>query len=390
VEKILNQIYDYIDSKKDEMISLWREIVNLESYAREKDKVDVLAERLKIEFEKEGFNCKLVDVGPNNGKTLIGILGEKRNSKPIIFSGHMDTVFPTGTFGDNPFKIDNGKAYGPGVLDMKGGIIISLYVIKALNSIGYDERPIKIIFSGDEEIGHLNSTGAEVIMEEARGGICAFNMETGLIDNSICIGRKGRMECHVTVNGVGAHAGNDFTSGRNAIEEMAYKIIELQKLTDLESGTTVSVGTIKGGTVSNAIPDQCKIAVDIRFENMSEMEKIKKKIEEICSVTYVDGTSTKWEIVNSMAAFETTDEVMKFYEFVNEISQKYGFGTMEGKRLGGSSDAAYIGMAKTPVLCSFGAKGQWNHTDKEYALVDSLFERAKLISTVILNLKNFE
>lgn len=389
MEKTLNAIYNYIDSKKDEMINLWEEIVNLESYSREKDKVDILAERLKSEFEKEGFNCRLVDVGAN-GKTLVGVLGEERCSKPVVFSGHMDTVFPTGTFGESPFKIVDGKAYGPGCLDMKGGIIISLYVAKALNSVGYDERPIKIILSGDEEIGHINSTGAEVIMEEAKGGICGFNMETGLIDNSICIGRKGRMECHITVDGVEAHAGNDFTSGRNAIEEMAYKIIELQKLTDLESGTTVSVGKIEGGTVSNAIPAQCKVEVDIRFEKMDEMEKIKKKIEEICNVTHVDGTSTKWEIVSSMAAFETTDEVMKFYEFVNETSQKYGFGTMEGRKLGGSSDAAYINMVKTPVLCSFGVRGQWNHTVREYALVDSLFERAKLISTIILNLKNFK
>lgn len=389
MDKILNQIYEYIDDKKDEMIALWKDIVNLESYAREKEKVDILAERLKTEFEKEGLNCRLIDVGPENGKTLIGTLGAERNGKPVIFSGHMDTVFPTGTFGDNPFRIEGGKAYGPGVLDMKGGIVISLYVIKALNSIDYDERPIKIILSGDEEIGHINSIGADVILEEAKGGICGFNMETGLMDNSICVGRKGRMECHITIEGVEAHAGNDFTSGINAIEEMAHKIIDLQKLTDLESGTTVSVGKIKGGTVSNAIPAQCKIEIDIRFENMNEMEKIKEKIAKVCQKTYLERTLTKYEIVSSMAAFETTDDVMGFYNFCNKISNKYGFEELGHKRLGGSSDAAYITMAKTPVLCSFGVRGQWNHTVKEYALVDSLLERTKLISTIIMNLGKF-
>ncbi len=244
---ILNQIYKYIDDKDEEMLTLWREIVNMESYSDEKEKVDLLAKTLKAKFEEEGFDCRLIDVGDKNGKTLVGILGAERKGKPIIFSGHMDTVFPSGTFGESPFKIEGEKAYGPGVLDMKGGIVISLFTVRALNSINYNERPIKIIFSGDEEIGHKGSQGAEIILEEARGGLCGFNMETGLIDNSICVGRKGRIGCQINVKGVESHAGNDFTSGINAIEEMAHKIINLQKLTELESGTTVSVGTIKGG-----------------------------------------------------------------------------------------------------------------------------------------------
>ncbi|MGI6129547.1 MAG: M20 family metallopeptidase [bacterium] len=390
MEERLNNIYQYVDERKDEMIGLWRELVNYESYAREKEKVDLLAERLKVEFEKEGLDCRLVDVGPQSGKTLVGILGAERSGKPVIFSGHMDTVFPTGTFGEKPFRIEDGKAFGPGVLDMKGGIIISLYVIKALNSINFNERPIKIVFSGDEEIGHVNSTGAEVILEEAKDGICAFNMETGLIDNALCIGRKGRMEPHITVNGIEAHAGNDFASGRNAIEEMAHKILEIQKLTDLESGTTVSVSKIKGGTVSNAIPAQCQVEVDVRFENMAEMERAKQRIGEICEITHVDGTSTEWEVASSMAAYETTDDVIKFYNFCNEVAKKYGFGEMGSRRLGGSSDAAFITIAKTPVLCSCGVRGEWNHTAKEYALVDSLFERTKLLSTIVLNLDQFK
>ena len=383
----LNQIYKYIDDKNEEMLTLWREIVNMESYSDEKEKVDLLAKTLKAKFEEEGFDCRLIDVGDKNGKTLVGILGAERKGKPIIFSGHMDTVFPSGTFGESPFKIEGEKAYGPGVLDMKGGIVISLFTVRALNSINYNERPIKIIFSGDEEIGHKGSQGAEVILEEARGGLCGFNMETGLIDNSICVGRKGRIGYQINVKGVESHAGNDFTSGINAIEEMAHKIINLQKLTKLESGTTISVGTIKGGTVSNSIPSQCDIEVDIRFENTKEMENIKNKVGEVCNKTFLEGTTTEGKILTSMPAYETTADVLKFYVFCNEVSKKYGFDEMKSKRLGGSSDASYITMAGTPVLCSFGVRGQWNHTTKEYALVDSLFDRAKLISTIIMSLE---
>lgn len=389
MKEVLNQIYSFIDNNREEMISLWEEIVRLESYSREPHKVNIIGKRLKEVFENEGLSCKLVDVG-NNGNTLIGLLGHDRPGKPIVFSGHMDTVFSTGTFGENLFNVVNGQVHGPGVLDMKGGIIISLYVIKALNHIGYKERPIKIIYLGDEEIGHIGSSAAELIINESVGGLCAFNMETGLMDNSLCIGRKGRIECHVTIDGVETHAGADFVSGRNAIEEMAYKIIDFQNLTNLEAGTTVSVGKIKGGTVSNAIPAHCKIEIDIRFENLDEMNKIKEQIQHVCEKTYIEGTSTLCEFVNIMAAFETTDFGIEFYNFVNEISKEYGFGEMGSKRLGGSSDASYITMAKTPVICSFGVKGHWNHTIKEFAVVESLFDRAKLIATIILNLNKFK
>lgn len=385
----LNEISKFVDENREEIISLWKEIVNIESYTNCKESVNKVAERLKCEFEKEGLDCDLIDVG-NNGSTLVGTLGSKRNKKPIIFSGHMDTVFEIGTFGENPFKIMEGKAYGPGVLDMKGGIVISLYVIKALNKIGYKDRPIKIVFSGDEEIGHKDSNGGDIILKEAKGGLCAFNMETGLVDNRLCVGRKGRIGCNIHVKGVETHAGNDFEGGRNAIEEMANKILQIQKLTNLEVGTTASVSIIKGGRVSNSIPEDCSIEVDLRFEKVEEMENVKKRIQEICEDTYIEGTSTHVDFVSEMMPFETTDDVMKFHKFVNTVSKENGFGEINAKRLGGSSDASYLTIANVPTICSFGVKGEWNHTSREYALVDSMFERVKLISTIVLNLDKLD
>jgi len=389
MKKYLEQVYEYIDDHKEEMLETWKKLVSIESYTRDSESVNKAVEYVKELFEASQLKCRTVDVGADSGKTLIGIIGEKREGKPIIFSGHLDTVFPKGSFGEILFKIEDGKAYGPGALDMKGGIVISLYVVRALNHIGFDERPIKIIFSGDEETGHLNSTGAEVIVEEGKGGLCAFNMETALVSNQLCVGRKGRVECHIVVEGVEAHAGNDFPSGRNAIEEMAHKVIDIQKLTDLEKGVTVSVGLIKGGTVSNSVPANCEVSIDIRYEKIEDSVLIKEKIEAICSKCVVDGTVAKADYPTAIAAYETTENVMKFHEFVNEVSQKHGFGEMGHKKLGGGSDAAYLTIAGTPTLCSFGVRGEWNHTLREYALVDTLFERAKLISTIILELKNF-
>ncbi|GAA0237283.1 M20 family metallopeptidase [Metaclostridioides mangenotii] len=390
MNKHLKEINEFIDSRREEILDLWREIVNLESYTGDKQSVNVVANRLKLELEKDGFDVELIDVGKKNGDTLVATLGSDRGNEPVIFSGHMDTVFENGTFGENPFRIEDGKAYGPGVLDMKGGIVIALYVIKALNHIGYKERPLKVIISGDEEQIHEGSTGAEVLSDAAKGGYCSFNMETGLVDNCLCIGRKGRIGCEVTVEGVETHAGNDFTGGRNAIEEMAHKILELQKLTNLEEGRTVSVSVIKGGRIPNAIPKDCKIEIDIRFAKVGDMESIKQKINDISAKIYVEGTTTKVNYIAEMMAFETNENVIKFYDFVSQVCEENNFGKFGSRPLGGSSDASYLTIAKVPTLCSFGVRGEWNHTEREYAIVESVFERAKVLSTIVLNLDKFK
>lgn len=389
MDKLLEQIYSYIDSNKEEMINFWEKIVSMESHGEDIEKVNELGKFLKKEFENEGFDCKLVDVG-RTGDMLVGTLGADRGDKPVIFSGHFDTVFPEGTFGDKLFEIVDGKAYGPGVLDMKGGIVITLYVIKALNHIGYKENPIKIIFAADEEIFRIGANTTDLMIEEAKGGLCAFNMETGRVDNNLCISRKGVMETKVVVEGVESHAGNDFTSGRNAIAEMAHKIIELQKLTDLEEGVSVSVGTIKGGTVSNAIPAHCEIIIDTRFTKVSQVEDMKKKIGEICERTYIEGTKTSYDFINLMAPYEATEDGLAFFDYIQGTAKEYGFGEIGSVSLGGSSDAAALTIAGTPTICAIGVIGEWNHTQREYAIVDTLFERAKLVSTVVMNLKNFK
>ena len=147
--KDLSAAYAYIDEIRDETIALYKEFVNRESWSKTPDKVRIFSDFLKGEMEKAGFECRYVPVGVN-ADTLVGVLGKDRPGKPILFCGHMDTVFPTGMHPENPFKIVDGKAYGPGVLDMKGGILIALTTVKALNKIGYADRPIKFCFSGDE------------------------------------------------------------------------------------------------------------------------------------------------------------------------------------------------------------------------------------------------
>lgn len=383
------KIEQYIRQNRDQMLELWKRLVNAESYVGEADNVNRALNMVKQEFEAEGFDCRIQDVGGGWGGTLVGVLGADRGGKPVLFSGHLDTVFPQGSWGENPFVIREGKAYGPGALDMKGGVVIALYAVKALNQAGYRERPLKIIFSGNEEKGHIDSTGAQVFLDEAKDCLFAFNMETGLADGCLCVGRKGHLGCRVTVNGVESHAGNDFESGRSAIEEAAHKILAIQALTDLEEGTTVNVGVIQGGTVPNAVPGQCRFEVDIRVAKEEGRRRVKEALPRIVQQCTVEGTSAVYEFEGDSPIYETTPEVERFYRFVCQVAEEQGLPAPGRRVLGGFSDAAYISLAGTPVICSFGVQGQWNHTKREYALVETLFQRTIYIASIVLQSSHF-
>ena len=194
----------------------------------------------------------------------------------------MDTVFKEGAAKQNPFRVDeDGNAHGPGVLDMKAGLTIAVFIVKALNDAGYNERPVKIAFAGDEENGHRESGAAAVMLEACEGVAAAFNFETGYLDDGLVVGRKGSFRMTVEVQGVASHSGNAPEKGRNAILEMSHKIIELQNLNDYEHGTSLNVGLITGGTVVNAVPDHCEIKIDIRFTQKERLDQLLEKIDEV-------------------------------------------------------------------------------------------------------------
>lgn len=383
----LERIKAYIESKRDEMVEVYRNVITQESYHSAPEEVTKVARLFRKYFEEIGFVCKLSDVGTEeSGAMLTGILGAERPGKPIIFGGHMDTVHPIGTFQD-PFHIQDGKVYGPGVLDMKGGIVVALYACKALNEIGYNARPIKICFAPDEEKLHKHGKTADMFVDFCRGGEFMLNMETGLPGGDLCVSRKGKTEVEISVEGVSAHVGNDFERGRNAIAEMALKITEIQNLTDMSVGTTLCADVCKGGTIFGSFPAHAEVSFDLRAVSVEEMEKAKRKIEEVCAKTFIEGTTTKLEYTMEIAPFECTEGVMDLYHKVHDILKEDGFGDFPLKHIGGSSDAAYSVIAGTPALCSCGIQGEWNHTTKEYAILESLFTRAEQWADVINHIR---
>ena len=390
----MNQYYDqinnFIDSHKSEIIEKWKTLVNLEGKTDEKENVDRAEAWLKKEFEAAGFDCYIRPGRPDRAGVLVGILGKERLGAPVIFSGHIDTVHRTGSFGGpNPFKILDGKAYGPGVLDMKGGIILSLYVIKALNHIGYKEHPIKIMFAGDEEGGHQGTDVGQFFYEESKGALCAFNMETGHITNALCVGRKTGAGIQAVVHGLGGHSGNEFTKGHNAVHEAVLKCAQLIPLTDLSVGTTVTVSIITSGGNTNrtTIPELSEFGVDLRFCSKELGDDVLAKADAIMKKTFVPGTTTEYTVTRSgLLPFAPNPQIMRLHTLLNKVAEENGFPKFGQIQLGGASDAGAIAAAGVPVLCSCGVIGEFNHNIHEYAVVDSMFSRAKIYALAVTEL----
>ena len=381
--------FSFIDEKKDEIVALWEELVNMESGSYHVEGVDAVVDRMRQEIDKAGAKTKIIEYEKAGNMVVGEFAGEEKPG--VIFLGHLDTVFPLGEVAARPFKIEDGKAYGPGVLDMKGGAIAALYAAKALHHAGFKERPVKLIFAGDEEIAHVNSNAAEDFMTEAKGYLAAFDCETSYEDESVVVGRKGTATFTVAVHGVAAHAGNNPKDGRSAILEMAHKIIDIQNLTNWEREYTFNVGVIKGGVVFNAVPDYCEVKVDIRYVDPQIVPELKEKVEAVLAKTYIEGTTT--ELIDfriGIQAMRTTDGVMRLFDFLVKTCEKHGFNKPKATKSGGGSDAAYTVMAGVPTICSMGVKGFHNHSKREYAVVDTIFERAKLLVALTLDMADFE
>lgn len=377
-----DKAYQWIDEHKDEMVSLWKEMVTIDSGIGVRDGGMAMGNLCAGILEELGFSIRRVSY-EKCGDTIIGERGNM--TKPFtILMGHMDTVFFKGEPEKRPFTIKDGKAYGPGVLDMKGGVTILLSTLKALHEAGFEDFPCKVILDADEEPAHAFSNASEVIQKEAEGAKCAFNFETGFTDHSLVVQRKGCWRFFIETFGRGCHVGNDPENGRSAILEMAHKIIEIEKLTDYSQQYNVNVGTIEGGTVANAAPAYCKVECDFRYTHPEDLPVLRRKVDEVCSRQYVPDTTTK---VSDSVGFATMTRLpgnLELLKIAQEVAEESGFPKPEARLCGGGSDAAYTTAMGVPTLCAVGVEGARNHTVEEWADVDSLFRRAKQMAGILL------
>jgi len=297
--------------------------------------------------------------------------------KPILLLCHMDTVFPLGTLSKFPYREVDEKIFGPGTLDMKAGIVISLAAIEEVQNQGVS-RPVTLLCTSDEETG--SHTSRDLIEILARESGLVLVLEGGLMDGSLKTWRKGVGGFTVISKGRAAHAGGEHERGRNAIEEMAHQVIAIQKLTDYSKQTTLNVGVIQGGTVSNVVPEEAKIKVDVRVMQPGEWERIESEMMNLKPV--LDGT--RIEIRGGLNRPPMPfDETMKAaFEKAKVIAAAIGMELKSGGS-GGGSDANFVAPLGVPVLDGLGAIGEGYHSEREYIFAESLVERTRLLAALL-------
>ena len=374
-----NPLTQWLVSQQQEMIKLLADLVNIDSNSFDKKGVDKVADRLRIFFDAYSIPHETIPQ-ENHGDILRAVVSGGEGNRPLLLCGHRDTVFPTGEVEKRPFEIKNGRAFGPGVADMKPGLVMNAFILAAFSKFGGQPNPIVGLFTGDEEIG--SPVSQDVIVAEAKKARLAFNSEPGRPSGNVVTKRKGGVFCYCTVNGVAAHSGGAFEDGRSAIEELAIKIQSLHALTDLDRGITINVGLIAGGQSVNTVAAEANCDIDIRYRAVEDRSAILRKVRQICEVTTVDGTSSSLNIKGEFHPLNPSLESSELFDIYRDIAAQEGV-QVEGEHSGGCADSGFIAAAGTPVICGVGPIGGNYHRPDEWMEVKSLSERACFIAKTI-------
>ena len=381
----MNNIFASVESKREEYEALLEELVTIESYTPDKAGVDAVGDRIRSFAEGKGFRVKTVPF-EKAGNGLLITWNEEAKLPPVAFTGHLDTVFPKGTFEQPLFRRENGRFYGPGVCDMKGGLVAGLLVMDALKECGYRERPLKFIMIGDEELseGLSGEAGKSFIRDSARGCAAAITLE-GDNGNIITVGRKGSIRYKVRVTGKASHAGAHYAEGISAIKEAALKILEIEKPSDQEQ-ITYNCGLISGGTAPNTVPENAEFTLYNRYWRMEQRQEIKDHVEGIVEKSFIPGTHSTFEVIGERLPMEATQDNYALAEHINYVCRKYGFGEKTPFLKSSGSDASYTTMAGAPSVCSMGPRGGRAHSTEEYLEAESLIRSAKVLAATIVEL----
>lgn len=374
------QILIYIENSSSDMLKAIEHIVNIDSGSKNPIGTTAVGKYLSDFVAGLGFSVEAVECG-EYGITYVARRPGK--SGKIVLLGHTDTVFLDGEVSRRPFTIKGNRAYGPGVADMKAGLVTTIYALAALVKAGWEEKNIVIIWNSHEEIGSTYSRN--VIEAESKGADAVYNMEPARPNGAVVTSRKGVAWAHLKVTGKAAHAGVEPEKGINAIEELSYKVIAFNRLTDLKSGTTVNVGVSRGGTATNVVPDSAELWADIRFCTNVEAQKTMSEMEQIAATSSLAGATSHLNTQILFKPMERTKGVIELYEKARAIAAELGFDLPEAFT-GGGADSGFTTGVGAPTLCGMGPIGGGAHGVDEYLEVDSIVPRCKLLALCMLRL----
>ncbi len=327
----------------------------------------------------------LVEVVPNadHGDTVVGVLGEAEGAA-LLMIGHIDTVFDPGTVAERPFRISDGIATGPGVSDMKGGLLAGLYALRILKAFGpLPFGRIVFVANPDEEIGSPVST--PVIRAHAATVDVALVMEGARANGDIVSSRKGIADLELRITGRAAHAGVEPEKGRSAILEAAHKIVALHALNGRWPGVTVNAGVVRGGTRPNVVAAETIVQVDLRSVRRATLEHAEAAVRDIAASTTVPDTTCEVSIMGRFWPMEKLERSGRLVDHAVAVAAGLGF-ELRDAATGGASDANTTAGMGVPSIDGLGPIGGSDHSPAEYLEVDSIVPRTALLAGLILAL----
>jgi glutamate carboxypeptidase len=330
-----------------------------------------------------------VDVRPDPsgrfGSTVVGTFDGTPGGPRVLLIGHMDTVFEPGTAAERPFRIDDGIARGPGVTDMKSGLLAGLYALKAISAVGGVSpfERLTFIANPDEEIGSPSSTPH--IRAAAADVDACLVLECARANGDIVSARKGILDTRMTVHGRAAHAGVEPEKGRSAILEAARIVRELHALNGRWEGVTVNVGKIAGGTRPNVVAERCDLEVDVRSTTADGLREAEAAVRAVAAGTEVPDTTVDVDVRVSWLPMEKLARSGRLADHAKAIARRLGF-TVDDTATGGASDANTTSGMGVPTLDGLGPIGGNDHSPAEYLEVDSIVPRTALLAGLLLTI----
>jgi len=362
----------------DEMLGFCKELVEHESPSTDREAVNRFGAFLRTVYEAEGL---AVDVFPggDRGDNLRLTYGE--GTGQVLILCHMDTVWPVGEVRKRPFRIEDGKIWGPGIYDMKAGFLYTLEAIRAIKRFSIKTpRKIVMVFNSDEEIGSASSR--TLIEDEARKSEFVLVLEPSVRGGGLKTSRKGQGTYILQVTGIPAHSGSDPERGVSAVEELARHILTLHSLTNFATGTTVNVGLISGGTRSNVVAAQATAEIDVRVANEAEMKKVESVIFGLRPSR--DGSSVQVTGGITRPPMERSQSIADLFARAKRLAAEIGFELTEAAT-GAGSDGNFTASIGVPTLDGLGAVGDGSHALHEHMVIEAIPERIALLVRLIID-----
>lgn len=373
-------IRDWLLPRKAEMVTALKELVPLESPTHDKAACDKLCAVLANQFLQLGGRVKLHRQKKAGDHLQVEFAGAK-GRKPILLLGHYDTVYATGTLASMPWRESKGLVYGPGVFDMKGGIVQMMFAIRALRATGQLPRPITVLLVSDEEGG---SETSRAITEKIAGRCEAVLVcEPAGRGGALKTGRKGVGSFTIRVSGVASHAGLDFEKGQNAILELSRQVQAVAAMTNLERGITLNAGIIRGGTRTNVVPSEAEAEFDLRIASKVDGDLMMRKVRALRAVNkkcklHIEGGINR-------PPLERSPQVVALFQQAQAVAGQLGFSVSE-IAVGGGSDGNFTAGMGIPTLDGLGAVGDGAHSPRESLVAAEMPRRAALLAGLVVSL----